>query len=338
MGRLQPDLVSVLEAAYRVELPRQQWLEGLVQAIRPAAEDGLGMMAYLYDTARYPFQVEELMHDCPVDETGVSLLLDSSNDEYVRRSWASPSAATASETPGYTEHPAVLQVFHPAGIRDLMVINARDPLGVGCFIGAPQRELKTLSSRERERWSRLASHIRAALRLRLRLAQARVQGGESSRLPVPAETSGATEAVLTPTGKVLHLEPAAESSADALREAVASIERARGELRADGERALPTWKSLAQARWTLIDEFENDGKRYVVARANALSAVGLELLSPRERQVVASAAMGHTNKEIAYELGLSHSTVRVLLRRACQKLGLRTRDELVEHYRKSALG
>ncbi|MEO6095410.1 MAG: helix-turn-helix transcriptional regulator [Fibrobacteria bacterium] len=54
---------------------------------------------------------------------------------------------------------------------------------------------------------------------------------------------------------------------------------------------------------------------------NAPAPAGLELLSPRERQVAALAELGRSNKVIAYELGLGHSTVRVLLARAAGKPG-----------------
>jgi DNA-binding CsgD family transcriptional regulator len=119
---------------------------------------------------------------------------------------------------------------------------------------------------------------------------------------------------------------------------VLGIERARGVLRNDADRALPTWRALVQARWSLVDEFQADGQRYVLARTNGLSSQGMSLLTPRERQVSACIAMGHSNKEAAYELGLSHSTVRVLVARACAKLGARTRVELVEKYRSGQLG
>jgi DNA-binding CsgD family transcriptional regulator len=43
--------------------------------------------------------------------------------------------------------------------------------------------------------------------------------------------------------------------------------------------------------------------------------------------------MGHSNKEIAYELGLSASTVRVLIARAGRKLGVVGRAAVLARYR-----
>jgi two-component system, LuxR family, response regulator FixJ len=57
---------------------------------------------------------------------------------------------------------------------------------------------------------------------------------------------------------------------------------------------------------------------------------GIEGLTARERQVVALALNGVDNKVIAYDLGLAHSTVRVLIARAALKLGARSRHELLE--------
>jgi len=56
-------------------------------------------------------------------------------------------------------------------------------------------------------------------------------------------------------------------------------------------------------------------------------------LSPRERQALGFAALGDSNKLIAYELGISASTVGVLLYRAAQKLGCHTRVELLQRFR-----
>jgi DNA-binding NarL/FixJ family response regulator len=44
-------------------------------------------------------------------------------------------------------------------------------------------------------------------------------------------------------------------------------------------------------------------------------------LSPREQQILDLVAAGRTQKETAFELGLSDATVRVLYSRAMKKLG-----------------
>jgi len=44
-------------------------------------------------------------------------------------------------------------------------------------------------------------------------------------------------------------------------------------------------------------------------------------LSPREREIVDRVLGGRTRKEVAFELGLSDATVRVLYSRAMKKLG-----------------
>ncbi|MBS2012631.1 MAG: LuxR family transcriptional regulator, partial [Deltaproteobacteria bacterium] len=221
---------------------------------------------------------------------------------------------------------AVTDVLRPAGIEDIMVVNAIDPVGVGCWIGAPIGQRRELAGAERERWNRVATHVRSALRLRLRLSNSEP---ERSKAPV--------EAVLARDGKVAHAEKAAEAHLDALRDAVIGVDRARSTLRDAPDRALPSWKAMVRARWTLVDDFQRDGSRYVLARVNVVETQPIDQLSARERQVVACLSLGFTYKETAYELGLSASTVRVLVVRACAKLGVATREELVLAYRKHSM-
>jgi len=326
MASRSPDLVSVLEAAYAVDRQADEWLQELIDAIRPSLDVGLGIAGYLYDTNDRPFKVRHFtMKGCPIDSEGLAVLTDESNDEYVRGSWIARSAMMASETPGFAAQRSVREVLQPAGIEDIMVVNAIDPIGVGCWIGAPTGDRRPLVGAERERWNRVAAHVRSALRLRLRLG-------------APERAKDASmEAVLTPEGRIRHLESAAEAHRGALQEAVVGISRARTKLRGAPDQALPSWKALVRARWTLVDDFQRDGSRYVLARVNAIETTPIGRLSARERQVVACLSMGFTNKEIAYELGLSASTVRVHAANACAKANVATREELVEAYRRNAL-
>jgi DNA-binding CsgD family transcriptional regulator len=115
--------------------------------------------------------------------------------------------------------------------------------------------------------------------------------------------------------------------------AVLQRERVRDIAAKDAQRVVRSLKGLVDARWTLVDHYETDGKRYVLARENAPKPLGPARLSLREQQVVALAALGRTNKLIAYELGLAYSTVRVLIARACLKVGATNPSELVARQR-----
>jgi DNA-binding NarL/FixJ family response regulator len=60
-----------------------------------------------------------------------------------------------------------------------------------------------------------------------------------------------------------------------------------------------------------------------------VNARGIDLLSPREEQVVALVAEGLSNREVARELQLSEHTVKKYMFRIFDKLGISTRVELV---------
>jgi DNA-binding CsgD family transcriptional regulator len=122
----------------------------------------------------------------------------------------------------------------------------------------------------------------------------------------------------------------------ALRAAVLDVEQARTSLRTQPGPALALWKGLVSARWTLVDEFDSHGAKYVVARENAPRPTGLVSLTPTERCVVTYAARGFSTKEIAYTLGISATTVRVLLMRAVRRCGVRGREELLQLCRERA--
>jgi DNA-binding NarL/FixJ family response regulator len=138
--------------------------------------------------------------------------------------------------------------------------------------------------------------------------------------------------VLNSDGRLLHVARDEQTINDAarLRSAVIAIERSRREASTDPAQALAYWKAMVMGRWTLIERFESDGRRILIARPNAPDIHAHRALSERERKVVSLAALGHPSKLIAYELGFSFSMVSRVLARALEKLGIRSRLELVE--------
>jgi DNA-binding NarL/FixJ family response regulator len=148
------------------------------------------------------------------------------------------------------------------------------------------------------------------------------------------DPSGAVaEAILDTDGRFVHAQGAAAGKAarERIRTAAESIAAVRARGSRSGGATLDSWRPLVGARWTLVDSFEEDGRHYVVARENQSRAQTLDMLTDRERQVVLQAALGFSNKEIAYALGVSDSTVRVLMARAARRIGVRTRAELLSH-------
>ena len=72
--------------------------------------------------------------------------------------------------------------------------------------------------------------------------------------------------------------------------------------------------------------FDRDGRRFYLARPNLPRVDPTESLSEREMQVARGAALGHSNKLIAYELGITPSTVATHLKSAMAKLKVDSRD------------
>jgi DNA-binding NarL/FixJ family response regulator len=68
---------------------------------------------------------------------------------------------------------------------------------------------------------------------------------------------------------------------------------------------------------------------FVARPADALGAAGMEALTNREREVVALAAHGLSNDEIAAAIVLSPATAKTHVSRAMTKLGARDRAQLV---------
>jgi DNA-binding CsgD family transcriptional regulator len=205
-------------------------------------------------------------------------------------------------------------------IVDSVGIVAADLAGRGVCASVGLPEQRALSERQIRLLERVAVHLSAGRRLRLH---------EQARL---LETA---EAVLSPNGKILHARKAAKNKRESLQEG-RERRNAAHRLKNDPERALRIWKGLVSGRWSLVDHFDTDGKRFLLAVKNTSQIDPRANLSPRERRVCALVAMGHRDKEIAYTLGLTLGSVTAALHRARQKLAVSSRAELAAAWRKRA--
>jgi DNA-binding NarL/FixJ family response regulator len=67
------------------------------------------------------------------------------------------------------------------------------------------------------------------------------------------------------------------------------------------------------------------------SRAGGLAAAGMQPLTERECEVLRLVALGHTNKEIARRLDVGVKSVETYKARGTEKLGVKTRAELVRY-------
>lgn len=234
--------------------------------------------------------------------------------QLLARHWATPAGAVSELIgPEVERFVPWCDQLYPIGIRDIVTINAYDTDGRGVAVNSLMTRRARLSLSYVEQLERVAAHLIAAHRIR--------------------RQSGPVEAVVTPDGDVVHARGEAAARHIALSSAVRSIEHARGQLRrrAPGE-ALAAWHALVEARWSLVDFFDSDGKRFLVARVNEFKAAVHSRLTAREAQVVALVGRGHSNKLIAYELGIAQGTVAAHVSSAMAKLGVSNRAGLVTAY------
>jgi DNA-binding NarL/FixJ family response regulator len=99
-----------------------------------------------------------------------------------------------------------------------------------------------------------------------------------------------------------------------------------------GDAAAALWRAFVEGEWTIVERAQVGGRRLILAHRVGPGSRDPKALSPRERDVLAGAATGRANKEVAWRLGVSPSTVATHLRAAMRKLQLPTRRAVVETF------
>jgi DNA-binding CsgD family transcriptional regulator len=330
LGRFDP--ISIVEATYEtLDAPTdEEWLREILRAFGALATDCTAVIGYTFRVTDVgTIEAVDLASDVLTSDvietwrSGVAAMSPRMAQRCYLESNAGTLSQLAARGDASPEDFALYErVMRQYGVIDGMGLCACDAEGWGVNVSWLLPVIARADDRERVRLTRLAVHLATAFRLRRRL--------RAQRPAVP-------DAVLRTDGTLVHAEPAARAreTREKLQHAVAVLDRARGELRhIDSDRALMEWKPLTDTRWSLVDSFESDGKRYVVARENASRVGGSRALTERERQIVEHVRLGQSSKVIAYTLGISDATVRVLLARVYAKLGVRGRAQLLASLRR----
>jgi len=322
-------LIDFTEAAYDLKLEPDEWLRKLLDAGAPVIDHGLGLFAV---TCMRPpqgasFTIDQLhARSAPDDLAERVMRLQSEIPPDLLWLLSRPAMPkTLSEAAEDDLEALNLILRHFDFAKDGLGMSAFDPNGRGVYLIAPLPKVTTLTEKARERWQMLAAHFGAGYRLRRALRK----GGPEAATDLPL----GAEAVIDPTSfRVTDAQGQAKSgdALEALREAALQVDRARGRMReSDPEQALELWKALVRGRWSTVDWFDSDGRRFVLGLPNAPNVTDPRGLTDREMQVVAYVLSGQTNKLIAYNLGLSKGRVSTLLRSAMRKNGVQTRSQLI---------
>jgi DNA-binding CsgD family transcriptional regulator len=309
------DLIRAIELAYDRSTSEEAWLAEITNMVAPAF-GGSAVSSFVFDLSDEDIRLGTLTGAGKRDD--FERQHEVGRKRGIHRAYDCDMFTLLSRAVGVEEAKESLAA---AGLHagDALGLRANATPKSGIILTTPVRAGHRV--RNRELWTRFASHLGAALRLR-RLKEA------------PSVDSA--PAILSPTGKLEHGTADAIAAQAPLGRAAKAMDRARGKLRrVDPRAAAALWRTMVQEEWSLVDWYDHDGKRFLLAQENRITARSADALTPRETQVVACAAMGHSNKLIAYDLGLSAGTVAVLLGRAARKLGVSGRVALVRAYKDS---
>ncbi|MCP9447378.1 MAG: helix-turn-helix transcriptional regulator [Nitrospira sp.] len=325
MVRNTKDWIGLIEEGYRLEGDDDTWMTRVLHHAASLTKRGFWPTIGIY---RYSPRTVSLERSAALGPAHARDILAASMQVHtptVSRFFRSgPSMASLSETL-YAREPnlaKVVQQITNGVVHDKLAVKGLTGQGSALILCWLFSERIVPTAQERHRWQCAASHLGAGLRLR--------EFAQTLDLDSPP-----VEAIFNSGGKLHEARAGAEppSARAALREAVRRLDRLRtSQGRNDPDQALATWEGLVQGRWSLVDHFDSDGRRFVLAIKNDPRFPDLRGLTLRERQVAELIGQGHSGKEISYMLGIARSAVTNSTTRAARKLGLSSLTELTAFF------
>jgi len=307
--------MDVVEAAYDVRASDERWLRGILRSAAADLDCGEGVYAFVsaigdeslpiltpvVGTAGVPSGLLERVHEHNANPPPGTVEIIRS-----RVVWF---AGLAQAMGTRIVRDARRQVG--GSFSDSLGALAQDGEGNVLQVVATSRNFVNVHPKTAAAWRRVLIHLGTALRLRRHL--------------------GEPEAVLSTDGAVQDARSSAKArdTREQLREAVLRMERSRtARVRRDPEEALSLWQGLVAGRWSLVDQFESDGRRYIAAHENAPHARDPRALSEAEQVYLVYYLRGASPDEIAFAFGKSPATVGKVLSSITRRLRLPSRVAL----------
>jgi DNA-binding CsgD family transcriptional regulator len=316
------DPILLLERNYEPQPDARAWLRSMVPHVSSAMEpDGLAGLGYfLGERGAVDLEIDASKPGTDVAEARQVLqkgfeLATPAELRAVTQAARKPGISSLFEVLG--DIPANRWAGTPIRVGDSVALLVPATETPPAIFATNTASVRTVTSLERAVWYRIAIHLSAAYRLAGR---------------APSTDADDVEAVVTAGGKLVDLRGLGHrpNVRAVLRDAVLAIDRARTRRgRADPLAALELWQALLAGRWSLVEHFDSDGRRFLLARRNDPAVSRPPGVTPRQRQVLFYASLGLSNQEIGYALGLAENTVSTHVASGLTRLGLPNRGELI---------
>jgi DNA-binding NarL/FixJ family response regulator len=314
--------IETVESAYRLDGTEAEWLDAVLAAAQPDLDAGCGVYAFTGDESVPNLESSAAFAQRELDVGYAARLVEINRDaprevdELLRSQLVTCGGLEQTLGPAHPIIRSFRSVMQPIGVTDGFSLFAKDAQGGSVSLSAPSRSVVSLAPRVRGIWRRVGLHVASSLRLRRKLAA----------------HATVRDALLEPSGRMQDATAsvAQDRSAQAvLVQAVAAMERARsGALRGSPERALAMWQGLVAGEWSLVDHWESGGRRYLAAYRNRPDLRDPRALTPTQCATLKYLALGASNKDIAFALGLPAGTVSSTVTMVMKKLGVKRRVDL----------
>ncbi|MCH2110312.1 MAG: helix-turn-helix transcriptional regulator [Polyangiaceae bacterium] len=347
------DVISFVEQSYEIYESEQQWLSSLCEVaieiygpdwMRGAIgyhvnfeEDGRTWLSSIVGAGDYPEKVMRGLHKFNEMDTAIHQGKGSVGQKAAY--WALKKVYRAGQRLpldivllSEINVPTTVATMGMKGATDMFCFRAPHLDGSGYLIIAlPFQRSASAAARNNEMNQMLSAHVQSAARLRnrLRVEQGKPSGTvllENSLDVLPVD--GAV--VDSRSGRIVDADGDAQSTSmqEEIRYRVRQIDAARSHSSGRGQDAVQLWQGLLSGQWSVVDRHDSDGRRYIVLHKNRENVRDPRGLTADEARVAIYAARGLSNKLIAYQLGISESSVASQLSSAFSKLKVQKRIAL----------